>query len=111
MRAVVAERQDSDSKRGAGSNQSTRRDLQARLRTTFSAFSDISSQLTESYLDLEKRVDELQTELAQVDNALVEELYAKEALSERVKLIVNTMPVAVILLDGRGVIVQANSIA
>ena len=111
MRAVVAEPQNSEQERHRSSGRPVRRDLQARLQSTFSAFSDISSQLTRSYLDLEKRVDELQKELLHADNALVQELYAKEALSERVQLIVNTMPVAVILLDGRGVIMQANTIA
>ena len=111
MRAVAAEPQSSEQERQQLSGRPIRRDLQARLQSTFSDFSDISSQLTRSYLDLEKRVDELQKELLHADNALVQELYAKEALSERVQLIVNTMPVAVILLDGRGVIMQANTIA
>ena len=111
MRAVVAERQSSDNELVQKAGQPTPRDLQARLQTTFSAFSNISSQLTESYLDLEKRVDELQQELVYADKALVQELSAKQVLSERVELIVNIMPIAVILLDGRGVIVQANSIA
>ncbi|MBA53311.1 sensor histidine kinase [Ketobacter sp.] len=111
MRAVVAERQSSDNERMQTAGQPTPRDLQARLQTTFSAFSNISNQLTESYLDLEKRVDELQQELVYADKALTQELSAKQVLSERVELIVNIMPVAVILLDGRGVIVQANAIA
>ena len=110
MRAVLAEPK-SNEQRKPSSERPARRDLQSRLQSTFSAFSDISSQLTRSYLDLEKRVDELQKELVHADYALVQEHYAKEALSERVQLIVNTMPVAVILLDGRGVIMQANTIA
>ena len=58
MRAVLAEPK-SNEQRKPSSERPARRDLQSRLQSTFSAFSDISSQLTRSYLDLEKRVDEL----------------------------------------------------
>ncbi|MAR92438.1 MAG: PAS domain-containing sensor histidine kinase [Pseudomonadales bacterium] len=101
MRAVVT-KQDRDHTQG---------DLQSRLQKTFAAFNSISSQLTRSYLELEQRVDDLQQELAVADSERMRELGEKEALAERVRLIVNTMPVAVILLDGRGTIVQANAIA
>ena len=54
MRAVLAEPK-SNEQRKPSSERPARRDLQSRLQSTFSAFSDISSQLTRSYLDLEKR--------------------------------------------------------
>lgn len=71
----------------------------------------ISSQLTRSYHELESRIGELQHELAQSDQERKREHKAKERLAERLELILGVMPVAVILLDGRGVVAQANSIA
>lgn len=111
MRASIAESKRSDNDLALMPVQSSQRDLQARLQTTFSAFNDISHRLTSSYLELEQRVDELQFELAEVDSARIKGICEREALSERVQLIVNMMPVAVILLDGRGVVMQANTIA
>ena len=86
-------------------------DLQRRLQKTFSKFNEISGQLTHSYSELEQQVNELRQELAAADIARVRELSAKETLAERLQQIVNTMPVAVVLLDGRGRIIQANQIA
>lgn len=86
-----------------------RRNLQKRLQTAFTAFTDISEQLTSSYLELEQRVGELQSELVQTDQARLREFSAKEVLAERLDIMLNAMPVAVILLDGRGVVAKANS--
>lgn len=86
-------------------------DLQTRLQDTYSAFHQVSAQLNRSYEELEQRVDDLQLELEQADQARERELNAREALAERLHQIVNTMPVAVVLLDGRGQIVQANQMA
>ncbi|MEE2731436.1 MAG: ATP-binding protein [Pseudomonadota bacterium] len=85
-----------------------RRDLQKRLQTAFSAFSTISSQLTHSYLELEQRVDELQSELAETDLARVREHTARAVLAEKLNAVINAMPIAVIILDGKGVVVNAN---
>lgn len=111
MRALLVEQEHSQDHSETAGGIFHRRDLNSRLQTTFSAFNDISNQLTQSYLELEQRVDDLKVELALSDTARIRELSAKEALAERLELIVNTMPVAVILLDGRGVIVRANKIA
>lgn len=88
-----------------------RKNLQARLQTAFSAFNDISSQLTQSYQELEDQIGELQLELARADHERLQEHSAREALAERLDVVLNAMPVAVILLDGRGVVAKANSIA
>lgn len=82
--------------------------LQKRLQTAFSAFNDISAQLTSSYQELEQRVGELQSELAETDQARLREHSAKEVLAERFDILLNAMPVAVILLDGLGVVAKAN---
>ena len=85
-----------------------RRDLQKRLQTAFSAFSTISNQLTSSYLELEQRVDELQSELAETDLARVREHTARAVLAEKLNAVINAMPIAVIILDGKGVVANAN---
>ncbi|WP_158643295.1 sensor histidine kinase [Ketobacter alkanivorans] len=97
--------------KGADISNHPRHDLQLRLQTAFSAFSNISSQLTNSYQELEQRVDELQLELAQTDMARVREHTAREVLAERLDVVINAMPVSVILLDGRGVVAKSNAMA
>lgn len=76
-----------------------------------SSLQQISNQLTRSYHELESRIGELQQELAQSDQERRREHRAKQQLAERLELILGVMPVAVIILDGRGVVAQANSIA
>ena len=60
-----------------------RKNLQARLQTAFSAFNDISSQLTQSYQELEDQIGELQLELARADHERLQEHSAREALDRK----------------------------
>ena len=80
-------------------------------RQAYSSINQISRQLNRSYHELESRIGELQTELAHTHQAREREHTAKEKLAERLDQILGVMPVAVITLDGRGRVSQANAIA
>lgn len=75
------------------------------------SLNQLSGLLNRSYVDLENRIGQLQHELAQTDQRRKQESNAREQLAERLDLILGVMPVAVVLLDGRGVITQANAMA
>lgn len=81
------------------------------VRQTFTSINQISSQLNRSYHELENRIGQLQSELAHTHRERQREHSAKEKLEERLELILGVMPVAVITLDGRGRVSQANGIA
>jgi two-component system sensor histidine kinase FlrB len=72
---------------------------------------DISHQLDRSQQALESRIVQLQVQLAQSNQQRMQEFDAREKLADRLDLILGVMPVAVILLDGRGVVSQANAMA
>lgn len=85
--------------------------LHESLQATFGMFDQLSHHLNQSYLELEARIGVLQTELAQSDQEREKEHYAKRILADRLELVLNAMPVAVVLLDGRGAVVNANIMA
>ncbi len=72
---------------------------------------ELSNYLDHSYQELENRIGQLQVQLAQSNQQRLQEFDAKEKLADRLDLILGVMPVAVILLDGRGVVSQANTMA
>lgn len=72
---------------------------------------DLSHQLNRSHQELESRIVQLQVQLAQSNQQRMQEFDAREKLADRLELILGVMPVAVILLDGRGVVSQANAMA
>ncbi|WP_461422454.1 sensor histidine kinase [Ketobacter sp.] len=86
-------------------------DLQDSLQSAFTTFNRISNQLTTSYHELEQRVGELQSALAETDRERISQHSARELLADRLDVIVSAIPVGFILLDGRGVVVKANSLA
>ena len=100
MNAVVAEKQEVLS--GAVEDE-----LQGRLAN----LSLLARDLDRSYLELEQRNRLLQAQLAQSNQERKQEFDAREKLAERLELILGVMPVAVILLDGRGSVAQANTMA
>lgn len=85
--------------------------LQNRLHTAFGSFQSISDRLSQSYIELENQVQELRHELLKADEDLERQQSAKKLLAEQLDLTVNLMPVAVLILDGKGVIRQANAFA
>lgn len=78
------------------------------LEQAFALFSQMSTQLTDSYGMLEARVAELKGELAVVSAQRMAELAEKERLANRLQHLVDLLPGGVIVLDGQGDVREAN---
>ncbi|WP_167378110.1 sensor histidine kinase [Pseudomonas floridensis] len=81
------------------------------LEQAFSLFNQMSAQLTDSYGLLEARVTELKGELAQAGIQRLEELAEKERLANRLQNLLDLLPGGVIVIDGMGVVREANPAA
>ncbi|MFV3368161.1 sensor histidine kinase [Pseudomonas sp. NY15435] len=83
----------------------------AHLEQTFALFSQMSSQLNQSYSLLEARVTELKGELALVSAQRMQELAEKERQANRLQSLLDVLPGGVIMIDGQGVVRDANPVA
>ena len=81
------------------------------LEQAFSLFSQMSTQLTDSYSLLEARVTELKGELAVVSAQRMDELAEKERLANRLQHLLDLLPGGVIVIDDRGRVREANPAA
>jgi len=81
------------------------------LEQAFSLFSQMSAQLSDSYGLLEARVTELKGELAQAGEERLQELAEKERLANRLQNLLDLLPGGVIVIDGMGVVREANPAA
>lgn len=81
------------------------------LEQAFALFSQMSTQLTDSYGLLEARVTELKGELAVVSAQRMEELAEKERLANRLQHLLDLLPGGVIVIDGTGMVREANPAA
>ncbi len=81
------------------------------LEHAFSQFSQMSSQLSDSYSLLEARVSELKGELAVVSAQRMEELAEKERLANRLQNLLDLLPGGVIVIDDQGRVREANPAA
>ena len=81
------------------------------LQAAFAMFNQVSTQFTDSYRLLERRVEQLSTELEQVDRARLRELEEKEELSGRLRSLLDLLPAGVVVLDRKGLVVDANPTA
>lgn len=81
------------------------------VQAAFALFNQVSSQLSDSYRLLERRVEQLSSELEQVDRARLRELEAKERVSERLQNLLDLLPGAVVVLDPAGVVCECNPAA
>lgn len=79
------------------------------LKSAFEIFNQHSSQLESSYRELQQRVESLTAELSEARSARVHELMQKERLSHRFALLLETLPAAIIVIDGDGLIREQNS--
>lgn len=84
-------------------------DHASRLSAEF--FEQISAQLGDSYGLLEARFSELQGKLAQVSEQRMQELAEKERLANRLQSVLDVLPGGVIIIDGRGLVREANPVA
>lgn len=79
------------------------------LHSAFEIFNQHSSQLEHSYRELQDRLELLTAELGEARSARVHELMQKERLSHRLALLLETLPGAIIVIDGEGLIREQNS--
>jgi two-component system sensor histidine kinase FlrB len=81
------------------------------LTQAFAAFNELSSQLTESYQQLESRVAGLNEELQATRDQRYQELTEKERLASRLELLLQVLPGGLVVLDGDGIIQECNPAA
>lgn len=79
------------------------------LKSAFELFNQQSNVLEQSYRDLQERVEVLTSQLCEARSARMAELVKKERLSQRLYLLLETLPGAIIVIDGDGVIQEQNS--
>lgn len=81
------------------------------LEQAFALFNQMSAQLTDSYSLLESRVAQLKGELAVVSAQRMAELAEKERMANRLQSVLDLLPGGVIVIDGQGVVREANPAA
>ncbi|MES9831098.1 MAG: ATP-binding protein [Candidatus Thiodiazotropha sp. DIVDIV] len=75
-------------------------DRQHALEAAFNLFNQLSEELTGSYQQLQSQVLELSQELAAARSERMVQLAEKERLADRLERLLETLPAAVIVLDG-----------
>lgn len=87
-------------------------DLKAQeLQRAFDVFNQVSLELTQAYEGLQGRVESLTGELAVANGELRRQYQEKEALSERLSLLLNALPAGVVVLDSAARISETNPAA
>lgn len=81
------------------------------LEQAFSLFNQASEQLAGAYQELQQQVERLTAELAVANGELRRQFLEKEALSQRLTHLLAAMPAGVVVLDQRGVVIEANPAA
>ncbi|CAD5109266.1 sensor histidine kinase [Zestomonas carbonaria] len=97
----------SDSESPSSAEQTSR----AGIEQAFALFNQMSTQLNESYNLLEARVADLKGQLALVSAQRMQELAEKERLAHRLQSLLDLLPGGVIVIDGQGVVREANPVA
>jgi two-component system sensor histidine kinase FlrB len=81
------------------------------LQRAFDVFNQVSLELTQAYEGLQSRVGSLTAELAVANGELLRQYQEKEALSERLSLLLNALPAGVVVLDSTAKVSEANPAA
>ncbi len=81
------------------------------LQRAFDVFNQVSLELTQAYEGLQARVESLTAELAVANGELRRQYQEKEALSERLALLLNALPAGVVVLDSTAAVSEANPVA
>ncbi len=81
------------------------------LQRAFDLFNQVSAELTSAYEGLQGRVASLTEELAVANGELRRQYEEKEALSERLSLLLAALPAGVAVLDGGARVTEANPAA
>lgn len=79
------------------------------LESAFHAFNQHSTVLEESYRDLQQRLTALTGELVAARTSRHADLVDKERLADRLAQLLEALPGAIIVIDGKGVILDRNS--
>lgn len=83
----------------------------AQLASAFELFNELSTQLADTYREMETRVGELNAELHSVAEQRLRELQEKERLAARLQSLLTLLPAGVMVLDPSGRIGEANPAA
>ncbi len=81
------------------------------LQRAFDVFNQVSHELTQAYAGLQARVQSLTDELAVANGELLRQYQEKEALSERLSLLLDALPAGVVVVDAAGLVSEANPAA
>ncbi len=81
------------------------------LQRAFDVFNQVSLELTQAYEGLQARVESLTAELAVANGELRRQYQEKQALSERLSLLLNALPAGVVVLDSTATVSEANPVA
>ncbi|MDR1936330.1 MAG: PAS domain-containing sensor histidine kinase [Candidatus Accumulibacter sp.] len=81
------------------------------LQRAFDVFNQVSLELTQAYEALQRRVESLTAELAVANGELRRQYREKEALSERLSLLLSALPAGVVVLDSAATVGEANPAA
>ncbi|MDO9190219.1 MAG: PAS domain-containing protein, partial [Sulfurimicrobium sp.] len=81
------------------------------LEQAFSLFNEASAQLTGAYHELQGQVERLTGELAVANGELRRQFLEKEALSQRLAMLLAALPAGVVVVDGAGRISESNAAA
>ncbi len=81
------------------------------LQRAFDVFNQVSLELTQAYEALQRRVESLTAELAVANGELRRQYQEKEALSERLSLLLQALPAGVVVLDSQSTVGEANPAA
>ena len=81
------------------------------LQRAFDVFNQVSLELTQAYEGLQARVESLTAELAVANGELRRQYQEKQALSERLSLLLNALPAGVVVLDSVATVSEANPVA
>ena len=81
------------------------------LMSAFEVFNTVSTQLAQTYQEMEHRVGSLNQELHDVAEQRLQELEEKERLTNRLESLLNLLPAGVVVLDSKGVVTECNPAA
>lgn len=81
------------------------------LQRAFDVFNQVSHELTQAYAGLQARVQSLTDELAVANGELRRQYVEKEALSERLGLLLDALPAGVVVVEADAVVSAANPAA
>jgi two-component system sensor histidine kinase FlrB len=81
------------------------------LQRAFDVFNQVSLELTQAYEALQCRAESLTAELAVANGELRRQYREKEALSERLSLLLDALPAGVVALDAAATVGEANPAA